>query len=505
MKLSILIPCYNFSEYLEECIKSVLNQIMDFEYEILIGDDCSTDNSLEIINTFKSDKIKVFKNDNNLGFYKNIRNLFESSKGEYISYLDGDDYFIDPYKIQKQVDFLDSNKEYSLHCTGCYVKHNNPSDDYYSTPLKDDISAGDILDINYISFGRTFRNIPNLIKDWMDNITYLDWVINYELLKYGKAKCESWVSGCYRVTGKGAITSHPYDEILANVIKIRDILKNDYKSFTKNKSISEDLLVHININDYNNITYQNILNIKNIGFNILITSKNALPNVLYDYIDHFYYEKDINSNLEDEPFKISHWVNTNEFRMNFLFKEIKNNKISDLKNVCKIASSKYKYILSLDINDSILELPINELNDLISKDTDLHFLQNDLNKIFYNSNYFLENSELKSNSSNPVVEGTLTDLMHIYIDDVIDNDRICLGSIGIENSSEVYVIFDVEYYDRKETYNLCVNNSWSYLIIDKGNIKRIKIRHNSYDPHLIYDFSNDKIKNNFYSRIDFIK
>ena len=109
MKVSVIIPCYNFEDYIEQSILSAVSQKTNFEFEILVRDDMSSDNSqvcIERVATFNPN-VKYFKPEENWGF-KNIKFLIEQCKGEYIAWLDGDDYWTDIHKLQKQVDFLDT-------------------------------------------------------------------------------------------------------------------------------------------------------------------------------------------------------------------------------------------------------------------------------------------------------------------------------------------------------------------------------------------------------------
>jgi glycosyltransferase involved in cell wall biosynthesis len=120
MKVSVIVPAYKFVNYLEQSLLSTLWQKTNFEFEVLVRDDFSQDGSEEIIERLSTfyPNLKHFRATENLGFHKNIPFLLSQSKGEYIAYLDGDDYFFNEYKLQKQVDFLDSNPDYSMHCTG---------------------------------------------------------------------------------------------------------------------------------------------------------------------------------------------------------------------------------------------------------------------------------------------------------------------------------------------------------------------------------------------------
>lgn len=116
MKLSIIMPCFNVATTIERALNSILFQDVNFEYEIILVDDASTDNTIEIVNQYISSfpNITILKNEENSGnaysFYKGLC----ASKGEYFCVLDGDDYYTIPDKLQRQVDFLDSdiNDEY---------------------------------------------------------------------------------------------------------------------------------------------------------------------------------------------------------------------------------------------------------------------------------------------------------------------------------------------------------------------------------------------------------
>ena len=123
MKVSVIIPCYKFEEYIEQSILSAVSQKTNFEFEILVRDDFSDDRSqlnIERVANFNSN-VKFFKSDENWGGQKNVKFLIEQSKGEYIAYLDGDDYWTDVNKLQKQIDFLDNNPDYVMTFTGHWI------------------------------------------------------------------------------------------------------------------------------------------------------------------------------------------------------------------------------------------------------------------------------------------------------------------------------------------------------------------------------------------------
>ncbi|MHA1386624.1 MAG: glycosyltransferase, partial [Candidatus Helarchaeota archaeon] len=113
----IFMITYNHEPYIAQAIESVLMQKTNFKYKLLIGEDCSTDGTREIVKTYAEkypDKIKAFLNETNLGPRNNAFQIYNACTAKYIALLEGDDYWTDHYKLQKQVDFLETNPEYGL-------------------------------------------------------------------------------------------------------------------------------------------------------------------------------------------------------------------------------------------------------------------------------------------------------------------------------------------------------------------------------------------------------
>jgi glycosyltransferase involved in cell wall biosynthesis len=114
-KVSIIIPTYNQSKYIEECISSALTQDYN-NLEVIVSDDASTDNTSQIINRFNGDsRLRYFKNTNNLGRVGNYRKaLYEYASGEWAVVLDGDDYYTDPFFISEAVEWTQKDSKIVL-------------------------------------------------------------------------------------------------------------------------------------------------------------------------------------------------------------------------------------------------------------------------------------------------------------------------------------------------------------------------------------------------------
>ena len=111
MKVSIICTNYNKGDWVREAIDSFLNQKTNFDFEIIIIDDASTDHSYEIIQEYQKkfpEKVRTFRNEVNLGITRTWKKVCQEAKGQYIARCDSDDFWTDPLKLQQQVGLLDA-------------------------------------------------------------------------------------------------------------------------------------------------------------------------------------------------------------------------------------------------------------------------------------------------------------------------------------------------------------------------------------------------------------
>jgi glycosyltransferase involved in cell wall biosynthesis len=167
--ISVVVITYNHEKYIRQALDSILMQNVDFSFEILIGDDCSTDQTAKIIEEYQQrfpNIVKAFLRHENIGASKNIYDLFLKCTGNYISILDGDDFWTNKEKLKTQLNFLEKNKNY-IACTQRYNvvdQHNNITQEIYSGPGRPESGEYTLNDFTkYIYYGHpgtlVFRNI----------------------------------------------------------------------------------------------------------------------------------------------------------------------------------------------------------------------------------------------------------------------------------------------------------------------------------------------------------
>lgn len=116
-KVSVLMITYNHEQYVEQAIRSVMMQETDFDYELIIGEDCSTDRTREIVLRIKKeypDRIKILLQEQNVGMIQNLADVYHAAQGEFLALLEGDDYWTSPRKLQIQSEYLDKHPNCSL-------------------------------------------------------------------------------------------------------------------------------------------------------------------------------------------------------------------------------------------------------------------------------------------------------------------------------------------------------------------------------------------------------
>jgi hypothetical protein len=121
--VSVVMITFNHRPYIERAVECVLNQETDFSVELVIGEDCSTDGTRELVFDLQRrhpEHIRVVTSGNNVGCHKNILRTERACRGNYVAYCEGDDYWDDPSKLAKQVAFLESRPDYVMVHSNCH-------------------------------------------------------------------------------------------------------------------------------------------------------------------------------------------------------------------------------------------------------------------------------------------------------------------------------------------------------------------------------------------------
>lgn len=128
--LSIYVPTFNHEKYIERALDSIKMQCTDYTYEVLVGEDCSTDNTRNVLKEYERKNpgfAHYFYRDHNMynETPNNAADLKMRCKGKYIIALEGDDYWIDPFKLNKQITFLEEHADYVAVSHNCVVVDEN--------------------------------------------------------------------------------------------------------------------------------------------------------------------------------------------------------------------------------------------------------------------------------------------------------------------------------------------------------------------------------------------
>lgn len=244
--VSICCITYNHAPYIKECIEGFLMQKTTFPIEILIHDDCSTDGTTEIIKDYEKQYpdliFPLYEEENQYQKGKaseiDLYN-YKRARGKYIAYCEGDDYWTDPLKLQKQVDFMEANPDYSV-CFHDFKKHDIRKDVWFCPAYGDnklyDVNGIDIyaeLFFRYPNFGQPLTMLFRLDKynfSWCKQYKFFrDTHEIYHLLCNGKGRFMNFVGGVYHLHDGGVSTS-------LNITKTALIVRETYKELFRNNS-----------------------------------------------------------------------------------------------------------------------------------------------------------------------------------------------------------------------------------------------------------------------------
>jgi len=268
--VSVCVQTYQHVGFIKDCLEGIINQVTDFHFEVLLGEDCSTDGTREICKEYAEkypDKIRLFlhERENNIhiygmptGRFNFFYNLY-NAQGKYIAFCEGDDYWNDPYKLQKQHDFLEANSDCSVCFTSALFKNETePTKSYVYHPrkvlgnkkfeLKDAIfKAGEFMPSASMFFRKEYLiDIPN----WFFDSPVGDMPLSLYLGSHGKYGYLNSQSVVYRIMSPTSWSSA--------------------MSFERRRKVAKGLIEMLeNFNKYTNYEFKTLIDkeIRRVGFN----------------------------------------------------------------------------------------------------------------------------------------------------------------------------------------------------------------------------------------------
>lgn len=215
MKVSVCVPTYNHENYIASMLEGALMQRTNFPFEIVVGDDASTDRTQEIIRRFEVEnpgRIRSFLHIENQGPAEpkefagrnNVLALLKACRGEYVAMCEGDDYWTDPFKLQKQVDFLDANPDYAIchHHVEVIYEDGSPSHLFNRADQSLTSSIEDLLEDRWFMATASwmYRNyfLTQDFADWHAKAAAGDWALMIQIAAKGKIGFLPETMGIYR-------------------------------------------------------------------------------------------------------------------------------------------------------------------------------------------------------------------------------------------------------------------------------------------------------------------
>lgn len=236
--VSVLMLTYNHSSYLLESIESVLNQKTSFDFELLIFNDNSPDDTDFLVTNIishhkKGSYIKYFKHPENIGASRNALFALKQAQGKYVGVCEGDDYWIDPLKLQKQVDFLNVNDDYfavtanTMYLRDGLLKYNyrESKELWLKTKFPENLTYKDIaMRIAPHTTSWLYRNEIRVFPDSYLNFYVGDIPLFLMIAHYGKVKYVDEIVSVYRIHDFGAIGELKKNNVIANLSRHFDML-----------------------------------------------------------------------------------------------------------------------------------------------------------------------------------------------------------------------------------------------------------------------------------------
>lgn len=229
--LSVCVRTHDQCNFIRKALDSVLQQHTQFSYEIMVSDDASTDGTIDVLKEYQAtypDKIHILLSETNIGGPKNLKRVIEASNAKYVTCLDGDDFYTDDYKLQKQVDILETHPEYAacFHNTW-YADANGNLKGLFNRPnfhaihdAHEFIRERWFVPIHSAVLRREYIEFP----DWYNTVMNDDYVVHLSVAKHGPYFYMPDVMAAYRRHENN--TSCAYRDLILTDTQLCTVLEN---------------------------------------------------------------------------------------------------------------------------------------------------------------------------------------------------------------------------------------------------------------------------------------
>ncbi|NVO85927.1 glycosyltransferase family 2 protein [Hymenobacter terrestris] len=244
--VSVMMICYNHDKFIEKAIDSILSQVTNFDFEIVIGDDFSRDNTRKILSVYNEkygEKIKIIFQKNNVGVSKNFECTMQQCRGKYVAILEGDDYWIDNNKLQKQVDLLERDSTLSMCFHNAKVVYEGIGGTRSSHPMvinkKFEYTLTDITRDWFVATASIVyrRHLIENFPSWVHESVVVDLPLLAMLTTKGKAGYIDEEMSVYRVNTGGVTRTDKQESFLLNLVRMHSYL-NEYLDYNENVNLT---------------------------------------------------------------------------------------------------------------------------------------------------------------------------------------------------------------------------------------------------------------------------
>jgi len=304
MKVSVHMLTYNHEKYIAQAIESVLMQELSFDYEIVIGEDCSTDNTREIVFHYHKkhpNKIRLLLHERNIGAISNHIQVLKACHGEYIAFLEGDDYWTSPHKLQKQVDYLDVHPDHSacFHAVRWFYEDGSQEDCIAPRPTcRRELFLEDLMKSTTINpCSIMFRQciLTKSFLDWYSTSVIGDWEFFIYAVQQGRIGYIDEVMAAYRIHAGGSYQGASSVKKLTDKIKTFNNL-NACLKFKYNKTFKERIsqchyalaIEYVHRHNLSDAKSHFIMSVVECPFNVRISRKEVFKMFMRFYLPAAY-------------------------------------------------------------------------------------------------------------------------------------------------------------------------------------------------------------------------